>query len=140
MSPEQLKLFADLKQTVDKLNDLFYRINQNDKFFLNKKLVIRNGNIEFEGPDGAKIGKTTDKLGFFGVTPIVKPTAITADLTAVTATAPGTPDYAIQDFTQTTPWGFASHDEANTVLKVLINVQLRVKDLETKLKALGLLT
>jgi len=66
-----------------------------------------------------------------------KEAALTAQLTTITHTEPGTPDYAIQDFTQTTPWGFASHDEANTVLKVIANLQTRVAELETRLRNQG---
>ena len=79
-------------------------------------------------------------LGFYGVTPIVRPTALTTQLTTITASAPGTPDYAIQDLTQTLPYGFASADEGQSVLKVIANLQTRVAELETKLQALGLLT
>jgi hypothetical protein len=79
-------------------------------------------------------------LGFYGVTPVVRPTALTTQLTTITATAPGTPDYAIADLTQTLPYGFASADEGQSVLKVIANLQTRVAELETKLQALGLLT
>lgn len=80
------------------------------------------------------------RLGFFGVTAVVRPTALTTQLTTLTYTAPGTPDYAIADVTQTTPWGFASGDEARTVLSVIKNLQDRVAQLESKLQGLGLLT
>jgi len=80
------------------------------------------------------------RLGFFGATAVVKPTALTTQLTTLTYTAPGTPDYAISDVTQTSPWGFASGDEARTVLSVIKNLQDRVAQLENKLQGLGLLT
>jgi len=67
-------------------------------------------------------------------------TALTTQLTSLTHTAPGTPDYAVQDLTQTTPWGFASHDEGNSVLKVVVNLQTRVLELESRLQAAGLLS
>lgn len=65
--------------------------------------------------------------------------ANTAALTDITFTAPGTPDYAIQDLTQTTPFGFVSKDEGNTVLSVIKNLQTRVSELETKLAIYGIL-
>jgi hypothetical protein len=77
------------------------------------------------------------KIGVFGAAAVARQTALTAQLTTLTYTAPGTPDYAIQDFTQTNPWGFTSHDEANSVLKVIANLQVRCAELETKLKAYG---
>ena len=57
-----------------------------------------------------------------------------AALTTITHTAPGTPDYAIQNLTTSTPYGFASQDEGNTVLSVIKNLQQRVLDLEARLK------
>lgn len=81
-----------------------------------------------------------NKLSFYNVTPVVRPSALTAQLTSITSTAPGTPDYAIQDLTMVTPWGFASQDEGNTVLAVIANLQTRVAELETKLQSIGLLT
>jgi hypothetical protein len=68
-----------------------------------------------------------------------KGAALTAQLTTITSTAPGTPDYAIQDLTDTTPFGFASKDEGNTVLSVIANLQTRVSQLESRLQALGLI-
>ena len=65
--------------------------------------------------------------------------ANTAALTTITATAPGTPDYAIANLTDTTPFGFASADEGQTVLTVIANLQVRVAELESKLETYGLL-
>jgi hypothetical protein len=73
------------------------------------------------------------KLAFYGGTTVVRGAALTAQLTTITHTAPATPDYAIQDMTQTTPWGFADHDEANSVLAVIANLQTRVAELEARL-------
>ena len=96
--------------------------------------------LAFNTTTGTKIGTaTTQKLGFFGVTPVVQQTELTDELTTITHTAPGTPDYAIQNLTDTGGFGFASADEGNTVLSVIANLQTRVNELETKLVALGLL-
>jgi hypothetical protein len=59
--------------------------------------------------------------------------ALTAQLTTITNTAPGTPDYAIADLTNTLPYGFVSKDEGNTVLAVIANLQTRVAELEARL-------
>jgi hypothetical protein len=80
-----------------------------------------------------------NKIGFYAVTPVVRPTALTAALTALTHTAPGTPDYALQNLTAG-GFGFVTADEGNTMLTVLVRTALRVGELETKLQALGLLT
>lgn len=64
--------------------------------------------------------------------------ALTAQETTITHTAPETADYAIQDFTQTTPFGFVTADEANTVLKVIANLQVRLAEVEARLEAAGI--
>lgn len=79
-------------------------------------------------------------VGFYGTAPVVKPTALTTALTTITHTAPGTPDYAIQNLTNAGAYGFVTQDEGNTVLSVVANLQARVNGLETKLQSLGLLT
>lgn len=66
-------------------------------------------------------------------------TELTDELTVITHTAPGTPDYALQDLTDTGGFGFKTKDEGNSVLKVIANIQTRVNELETKLVALGFL-
>lgn len=67
--------------------------------------------------------------------------ALTAQLTTITpADDDGTPDYAIAAITSDTPFGFASAQEAITVLYVIQNLQVRVAELEARLEALGLIT
>ena len=69
-----------------------------------------------------------------------KGAALTAQLTTITSTAPGTPDYAIQDLVNTSAYGFVTKDEGNTVLSVIANLQDRVSQLESRLQALGLIS
>jgi hypothetical protein len=83
---------------------------------------------------------TAPMIGFFGVQAVARATEMTDELTTITYTAPGTPDYAIQDLTDTGGFGFVTKDEGNTVLSVIANLQTRVNELETKLTAYGLLT
>jgi len=68
-----------------------------------------------------------------------KGAALTTQLTSITSTAPGTPDYAIQDLINTSAYGFVTKDEGNTVLSVIANLQTRVAQLESRLQALGLI-
>jgi hypothetical protein len=108
--------------------------------------------VQILGTDGVNNGATADvtlatmvdiinnKIGFYGVTPVVRPTALTTQLTTITATAPGTPDYVIQDLVLATGYGFVTADEGQSVLKVILNLQTRVSELETKLQGLGFLT
>jgi len=65
--------------------------------------------------------------------------ALTTQLTTITSTAPGTSDFAIQDLTNSTPFGFVTKDEGNTVLAVIANLQARVDELETALQTYGML-
>lgn len=65
--------------------------------------------------------------------------ALTTQLTTITpADAEGTPDYAIQAITATTPYGFVNAQEAITVLYVIKNLQTRLAEVEARLEALGL--
>lgn len=64
--------------------------------------------------------------------------AMTAQLTTITHTAPGTPDYALQNLTNSGGFGFATADEGNTVLSVVANLQARLAEVEAALEAAGL--
>ena len=75
---------------------------------------------------------TAAKLAFYGGTTVVSGAALTTQLTTITFTAP-TPDYAIQNLTNTAPYGFVTQDEGNTVLSVIANLQTRVAELEARL-------
>lgn len=90
--------------------------------------------------DGTIFGQdASDKISFYGVTPVVQPTALTAALTTITiADAEGTPDYALQAVTNSSPYGFTSQQELISTLYVIQNLQTRVSELETKLQNLGL--
>ena len=89
--------------------------------------------------DGAIMGKSGGTAGFYGTTPVVQGAALTTQLTTITSTAPGTADFAIQDLTQTTPFGFVTKDEGNTVLAVIANLQARLAQVEARLETVGLI-
>jgi hypothetical protein len=92
---------------------------------------------------GTKIGTaTTQKLGFYNATPVARQAALTTQLTTITYTAPGTPDYAIATLVGSGAgvcYGFSSANEGHTVLSVIANLQTRVAELETRLKSYGYL-
>lgn len=91
-------------------------------------------NLAFGSTTGTKIATaTTQKLSFYNATPIVRPSALTTQLTTLTHTAPGVDDFAIQDLTNVGPFGFVTKDEGNTVLKVIANQQTRLQELENRL-------
>ena len=97
-------------------------------------------NIVLGTTTGTQIGTgATQKIGFFGVTPVVQQTELTDELTTITFTAPSSADYALQDLVDTGGFGFVTKDEGNSVLAVIANLQTRTKELEDKLKALGLI-
>lgn len=83
---------------------------------------------------------TVPMVGFLGTAPIVKPAALTTQLTTITHTAPGTPDYAIQNLTNAGGFGFVTADEGNTLLSVVANLQTRMAQFESRVQSLGLLT
>ena len=97
--------------------------------------------VAFSDPelDGAVIGVAGGTVGFFGTTPVSEGAALTTQLTAITSTAQSTADFAIQDLTQSTPFGFVTKNEGNTVLAVIANLQTRVAQLELRFQAYGLL-
>jgi hypothetical protein len=64
--------------------------------------------------------------------------ALTPQLTTVTASAPGSADFAVQDLVNP-GFGFVNANEAQTVLAVIINLQARVAELESRLQALDLI-
>lgn len=72
-------------------------------------------------------------VGLYGNDPVAQGAALTAALTTITHTSPSTADYAIQNLTNSSPYGFASQDEGNTVLSVIANLQTRVNELEARL-------
>ena len=65
---------------------------------------------------------------------------MTTQLTTITiADAAGTPDYALQALTTTSPYGLATAAEAITLQYVVQNLQVRVAELEARLVALNLI-
>lgn len=78
-------------------------------------------------------------IGFFAAAPVAQAAALTSPLTQITHTAPGTPDYALQDLTNVGGYGFATQDEGNTLLSVVRNLQIRVDELEGRIQDYGLL-
>ena len=94
-----------------------------------------NKSIKFGASTGGKVGTaTTQKIGFWNATPVIQPTALTAQLADITGdTTPTTPDYSI---TATNGgWGCGSQDEFETLMSVIANLQARVQELEDKLSA-----
>jgi hypothetical protein len=110
--------------------------------FLGKAVI---GAYDYNSPTTPRVGIEVEadgsavRIGFFGVTPAVRQTELTDELTTITCSAPGTPDYAIADPTQVTPFGYTTSDEMLSTLNVIANLQTRVNELETKLTAYGLL-
>jgi hypothetical protein len=81
--------------------------------------------------------------GFYGTAPAAKPAALTAALTQITHTGPTTPDYSIAtpvDSGVGSAWGFSTQDEFETAMSVILNLQTRLDQLESRLQGIGLLT
>jgi len=71
--------FEKLQQRVEQLERLLLFV-QADRILLDRHQQFRDGrNIQVGKSTGTKIGtETTQKLGFFGETPVVQPSAISA--------------------------------------------------------------
>lgn len=91
-------------------------------------------------PDGAVVGKTpTSKVGFWGKAPVVQQTILgTAAVATATKADADSNDTTWAAMTNSTPWGFANQADAQGVLQVIINLQVRLADLEAKLKTIGI--
>lgn len=83
-------------------------------------------------PIGLCVGYVAATKLIVSIEPVGDGTLQVTPLTTITHTAPSTPDYAIQALTTSTPYGFATSDEGNTVLKVVAELQRRVLDLEKR--------
>lgn len=107
------------------------------KFYVAGK-ISTSGEMEINGD----LNHDGTNIGFFGVAPTTRQTELTDELTTITHSAPGTPDYAIAapvDSSGGAAFGFSTADEFNTVMSVIANLQTRNKELEDKLTAYGLL-
>ena len=80
------------------------------------------------------LSATTQKLAFYGAAAVVQGAALTTQLTSITHTAPSSPDYALQNLVQNTGFGFATADEGNSLLSVVLNLQVRMAELEARLE------
>lgn len=89
---------------------------------------------------GITIGQSSsDLMAFHGSTPTDQCAALTAQLTTITpADAAGTPDYAIQAITNSSPYGFVNAAECITLLYVVKNLQVRLLEVEAILEEKGL--
>jgi hypothetical protein len=87
---------------------------------------VRIGRVErFVSATKAVISIKTSGVGALEVAPLT---------TITIADAAGTPDYALQALTTSSPYGLATAAEAITLLYVIKNLQQRVLDLEARLK------
>jgi hypothetical protein len=84
------------------------------------------------------LGTSGGTLGFFGSGGNTRQTALTTAIATITPPT-YTLDNAIQGVTSTLPFGFVNANEGNTLINVVANLQARVNDLETKLRAYNLL-
>lgn len=91
------------------------------------------------GATSVRIGKVVRYVSTTKAFIAIKPSGVgaleVAPLTTITiADAAGTPDYALQALTTSSPYGLATAAEAISVLYVIKNLQQRVLDLEARLK------
>ena len=112
-----------------------------DRSVIEKPLTqfLDGRNIQLGTGTGTKIGTgTNQKLGFFNASPVVQQAALTTQLTTITHSSQGTPDYVLADVVNG-GWGLSTADEARTLLSVIRNLQIRLAEVETAVENLGLL-
>lgn len=110
----------------------FAQANVGDIIYGDDNYAIVNSIGSTSVPIGKAIGYVSATKLIVRIEPVGVSALPVAALTTITHTAPGTPDYAIQNLTTSTPYGFVSADEGNTVLSVIKNLQQRVLDLELR--------
>jgi hypothetical protein len=92
-----------------------------------------------KGSDGTVLGRSaTDKIAFHGSTPVVQASAPTTAETTITNAGTAS-DYAIQALTSSTPFGFVTQAEGETVVEVVLNNQARINEIVTALQNAGLM-
>jgi hypothetical protein len=90
--------------------------------------------------DGTVLGqKTASKIGFWGITPVDQPSALSTELTTLTLSASATATVTGYTRCITAGWGFVSYPEAQTFMKCVQNVQIRLGELEDRLQEAGIL-
>ncbi len=89
---------------------------------------------------GITIGQSaSDLVGFHAAAPSDQAAALTTQLTTITiADAAGTPDYALQALTTSSPYGLATAAEMISLLYVVKNLQVRLLEVEAILEEKGL--
>lgn len=115
----------ELEKKVNNLTNLLSSILQNSTA---TKIYFKN-QVQFD---------PQSQVGFYGVNPIKRPSAPTADLTLITHTAPSADDFAFANTTNSSPWGFSNQNEANTLLKVVKALQVNMTEVKAILSSLGL--
>lgn len=76
---------SDIDTNFNTLQDLYYRNNTIDRFIFDKDIQVTDTNIVLSVVNGTRIGTdTSQKLGFYGKTPVAQQGAITAPLGGAT--------------------------------------------------------
>lgn len=96
--------------------------------------------IDQKNDAGTVLGqKTSSLIGFFGITPVNQPDALTSELTTITYTTATTFAVTINPVSATGAFGFADIDEAMTFMTVLENIQVRIGEMEDRLQESGII-
>lgn len=91
--------------------------------------------------DGVNIIPTSGKLSMVeGTTPVAVPQAALTTAATTLTNAGTASDYAIQALTNTSPYGFVTQAEGETVVDVVLNNQARINEIEARLQALGIIS
>lgn len=85
--------------------------------------------VTYNSDDGAQVARTsTDKIGFWGATPVAQQAVATATQTTVTTTGA----------TSTTPFGYTTSTQANDIITQLNAAKVDIAAIKTALSTSGL--
>lgn len=115
---------------VNSLTNWPAQINANNQRLINLQMIAGYNDLLRIAPGGSvAITDGSGFIGFFGATPVGKPSALTVSASALGIAV-----------TQTSPYGFSSSAEWTTVQSTINNLRTRIAELESKLQALGLVS
>lgn len=115
MNKEELERFERMEREVKYINEALRILLASDRYTIQKTLQLFDGrNIQTGISTGTKFGTATgQKLAFHNSTPVIQRAGSGGNQDAASTTSA----------TQTTPWGYASSVQANSIITLLNEIR-----------------
>lgn len=110
----------------------YSQANVGDIIYGDDNYVINTSIGSTSVPIGKCVGFVSATKLIVEIEPVGTGALPVAPITTITHSGPASADYAIQDLTSSSPFGFVTKDEGNSVLSVIRNLQIRVAELEAR--------